>query len=75
VISKRRLKEKDMKRCYFCKKLIWPWQSEYLGITPAHANCDLIDFMDSIQNMTEKGIYTIEEGDQQIKNRTENAYF
>jgi len=33
-----------MKRCYVCKRFVWPWQNKYLGMTPAHAICDSMAF-------------------------------
>ena len=47
-----------MKKCHFCKKRIWFWQKEYLGLTPAHAVCDMIAFIKSTQNLVDLGFFT-----------------
>lgn len=40
-----------MKRCIYCKKLIWSWQNKYLGLADAHAICESYEFsMGAIRN-------------------------
>jgi len=31
-------------RCYYCHKIVWFWQPQWLGSTPAHARCDFLAF-------------------------------
>jgi hypothetical protein len=46
-----------MKRCYHCKRFIWPWQSRWLGLTPAHKTCDMREFEKSLRNMSRNKDY------------------
>lgn len=40
-----------MKRCYYCRRMIWSWQRRYLGLTPAHADCDLWAFAREVREL------------------------
>lgn len=48
-----------MKRCFHCKRIVWPWQNQYLGTTPAHALCDMAAFAkDANEMLGEQGAFT-----------------
>lgn len=40
-----------MKHCWHCKKIIWPWQTRMLGITPVHVSCDIKEFRKSAERL------------------------
>ena len=63
-----------MKRCSFCKKIVWPWQKQYLGSTPAHAICDLLSFEDHLNECVRSGFIDKELAEKQILKRKTKAY-
>ena len=62
-----------MKKCYYCKKLLWPWQRQYLGSTPAHASCDFLSFSEATEKLSK--INGIKWKLEQDKKRKEQAYY
>ena len=63
-----------MKRCYFCKKVVWPWQRQYLGLMLAHAKCDLKAFRDDLEAMEKAHPMAPEWKAEQSINRQRGAY-
>jgi hypothetical protein len=63
-----------MKKCYYCKKIVWPWQSEYLGTTPAHKKCDIAGFNKEVYKLVESGIMDITWAQYNTKMRKNNCY-
>lgn len=61
-------------RCYFCGKIVWFWQEQYLGLTSAHAECDRIDFNNSLSEFYQEGLMTMKEVIKNKKGR-ESAYW
>jgi len=61
--------------CLYCKKVVWPWQKEYLGLTKAHAKCDAKSFKNDIMKFAAKGYMTHRQATDNIKNRNDKAYF
>lgn len=64
-----------MKRCKYCKKIIWWWQSEYLGLPAAHKYCDLIHFIEQTEKLVKKGLCNPQWKEGQDKLREKNAYY
>lgn len=50
-----------MEKCVHCKKVIWYWQSRWLGLTPAHSRCDAIEFSAATQKLYQEGFFTMEQ--------------
>ena len=63
-----------MDKCYFCKRVIWPWQMRYLGSTPAHAFCDLADFSEAVLFAIEHGLMTAQEARDNYRKKKLHSY-
>ncbi len=61
-------------RCVYCKKIVWPWQKQYMGLTKAHAKCDAKSFKKDILKFAAKGFMTHRQADKNLKNR-QDAYY
>lgn len=62
-----------MKKCIFCKKVIWFWQHQYLGSDTAHKSCDYMKFCAELDNLVEKGYLTEDDASLQKALRLTNA--
>lgn len=40
-----------MDRCYYCEKIIWPWQKRIVAEPMAHTGCDRQDFKKSCERL------------------------
>lgn len=41
-------------KCYYCKKIVWPWQYQYLGLPKAHAICDAKILIKEVEELNRK---------------------
>lgn len=63
-------------KCYYCKKIVWPWQRQYLGLTNAHASCDADALLNKIEELHIKyPKYFTEEHIQNILNKMHLRYY
>lgn len=47
-----------MQRCLFCKKIVWFWQPQYLGLDTAHKSCDYKIFCKGVDDLLALGFFT-----------------
>lgn len=62
-----------IKKCLHCKKIIWFWQSRFLGSAPAHKKCDMLKFEESLMELVKKGLFHKSEAEYQLMMR-DSAY-